>query len=468
MAPASSPVRTAGRWVSPLPTALSFILPAAAAFVRPFGLDVTQSVLLGVLLQVIAAWSAGFVRRELASGYLLVCFLLVGEAAPAQVFTFPLSSNFVLIAASFLLSAAITNSGLADRLAALTFSRFTRSPRDLVRFSFAAGIAFVFLVPQPFPRTVIMASLYTGFLAGKPLPEREKSALLFSIFAASTVTSMLFLSGDVVLNNAALGLAGTSLSFVGWIVMMFVPSAVLTVALYAAFIAVFRIGKEPFPADTDPASRSEPASARSAALTAPERKAAIVTAAVILLWLAEPLHGVPAAWSAAAAVAALFALRVLRLRDLKELNPSLVLFLTAAFSIGKVLSANGIGGVLNAHLFRLLPPPASALYFTGIAIFGMILHMVLGSSVTTLSIVIPSLVLETQGTVPAVTTALLAYVIVSTHYLLPIHHVTVMIGAGKGYYSQRETLTFGLVLSLLVPAAAALLYIPWWRVIGAL
>jgi sodium-dependent dicarboxylate transporter 2/3/5 len=57
---------------------------------------------------------------------------------------------------------------------------------------------------------------------------------------------------------------------------------------------------------------------------------------------------------------------------------------------------------------------------------------------------------------------------VSTHYLLPIHHVTVMIGAGKGYYSQRETLTFGLVLSLLVPAAAALLYIPWWRVIGAL
>ena len=47
----------------------------------------------------------------------------------------------------------------------------------------------------------------------------------------------------------------------------------------------------------------------------------------------------------------------------------------------------------------------------------MILHMVLGSSVTTLSIVIPSLVLRRRA-VPAVTTAPLAYVIVSTHYLL--------------------------------------------------
>jgi sodium-dependent dicarboxylate transporter 2/3/5 len=455
----------------PLLAALSFVLPAGAAILRPLGLDAEQCWLLGTLVQVILAWSASLTHRDIASAYLILSFLFIGKADFRQVLNFPLSPNFVLIVSSFLLSAAIVKSGLADRLAHLTFSRFARSPRELVRFSFVAGAALIFLIPQPFPRVIIMASLYSGFLARTELPARERSVLLLSVFVASTTTSMLFLNGDIVLNNAALGFAGVSLGFAGWIEYMFLPSAAVSLLAYVAFVLLFRVGKEPFasarvPSAPSSGERSAPEGAK--ALTRGEIKVAVLTVVVILLWLTEPIHSISAAWSAAIVVVALYAARCLEFKDLKEVNLSLILFLTAAFAIGKVLDANGIAAKLNEHLCRLLPPRGSAFFFPTLALLVMALHLLLGSSITTLSVLIPSLVETTAGLAPPIVIALLAYTAVNMQYFFPIHHVTIMIGAGRGYYSQRETLRFGLVLVPIVLLSVSFLLIPWWKLIGAL
>ena len=456
--------------LKPLWAALSFALPLGAFFARPLGLNAEQSLLLGVLVQVILAWSANLVHRDLASAYLVLWFLFVGKATPVQVLNFPLSENFVLIASAFLLSAAISKTGLADRLARMAFSKFARSPRSLVRFSYIVGGALIFLIPQPFPRVIIMASLYTSFLSKTRLDEETKAVLQFSIFTAATVTSMLFLNGDIVLNNAVLGFAGVSLSFVEWIAKMTVPALAVTVLSYLAFVRVFHISKRPFAEiASDSASPEAPAGIEepSGKLSRDEIKVAILTVVLIALWISEPLHSLSAAWAAAIIVAALFAVGILKIRDFREINLSLIVFLTAAFSIGKVLAVNGIAQSLNERLFRLLPDFGSLWYFPVLALLVMALHMMLGSCVTTLSLVIPSLVMAMEGALPAVYAAFFAYSIVNMQYLLPIHQVTIMIGAGKGYYSQKQTMRFGVVQIGLVLVSISFIFVPWWKLIGA-
>ncbi|MBU0929074.1 MAG: anion permease [Spirochaetes bacterium] len=453
----------------PLYAVASFSMPVASFLARPLGLGPEASFLLGILAQVIVAWTAGFVHRDVASCWLLACFALVGEAGPSQVLTFPLSGNFILIASAFLLSVAISKSGLADRMVRRAFSRFARSPRGLVRFSFVAGAALALFIPQPFPRVIVLSSLYAGFMADKAVPDRERRAVLLSVFVASTGTSMLLRGGDVVLNNAALSLAGASLSYGRWAVLMLAPSLLVTALSYAAIVALFKVSSASFPVPSGDGRADEAArGARRPRLPPSEARVAAVTAALVVAWMSEGLHGVPAAVSAAAAVAILFLTRSIGLRDLKAVNPSLMLFLTAAFSIGKVLAANGIAERLDGLLLRALPPSSSPSYFLAMAVLVMALHFVLGSSLTTMSVAIPSLVAATAGAVPSELVGLFAYSVITMQYFLPIHHVTVMIGAGEGYFEQKDIAALGAVMAVVVPLYAAYALAPWWRLVGAM
>jgi di/tricarboxylate transporter len=430
-------------------------------FRRPFSFNGEQAALLGVLLQVILCWAANIISRDIVSVYLLVCFLCIGDAKPQGVFNFIFSRNFIFIVASFLISAAITNTGLAGRAARFTFKRFAKSPVSVLRFSFVAGTLSIFLIPQSFPRVILMASLYQSFFQTISISPRIKAALLYSIFFAATAASALFINGDVVLNYASLGFAGASLSYTGWITYMFVPSLILMILAYLVFKGLFGISRTPFEftPDREPENKAPEEAAK---LSRDEKKVIISSAVLIALWLTESLHGIPAAYSAGIMVILFFILRLLHLRDLKSINPSLILFLTAAFSIGRVLSENGIASAVTGYVFNILPAEESPFFFPVVTIVIMALHFVLGSAVTTLSVVVPALTALTENYTPAMT-ALLAFTVINMQYFLPMHHITVMIGAGKGYYSQRETLKTGVCFFFIMIFFVPWVLLPWWR-----
>lgn len=459
-----------GRCLIPRPplALLSFLAPCVALLARPFGLGTEASLLLGVLVQVLLAWIIGFAHRNVASLWLLAAFLSIGEAKPVEVLNFPLSGNFVLIVAAFLISEAITKSGLSERLVRLLFGRFANSPRGLVRFAFVAGAALALFVPQPFPRVIVLSSLFSTFLADRDLAENHRRACLLAVFAATTGTSMLLKGGDVLLNNAALSLAGADVSYARWAALMFVPSLAVSLLSYLALVRVFRVPSTPFsrPEATGGAG-GQPSDMKEAPSGSGPALVSVVVAALVLAWVTEPLHGLSAAASAAIAVAVLLAFRALSPRDARVIDPSLLIFLTAAFSIGKTLAANGIAQRVAELVGKALPAASSPWYFLAMAVLLMGLHFVIGSVLTTMSIAIPSLVAAAAGAVPPELVGLFAYSVITMQYFLPIHHVTVLIGAGKGYYSQKDTIAFGAAMALIVPLYAALVLVPWWRLIGA-
>ena len=162
-----------------------------------------------------------------------------------------------------------------------------------------------------------------------------------------------------------------------------------------------------------------------------------------------------------------YGMKILKKEDLKEVNPRFIIFLTAAFSIGKVMGANGISEAIFGYLQAIIPPGDSPFFLLALALVTMVLHVIIGSAVATLSIVLPLFIplgLESGYSVAVI--VLLSYIVVNIHFILPHHHANMMVGVGKGYYNDKLMLKYGIIMTPLTFLVLALLYIPWWNFIG--
>lgn len=139
------------------------------------------------------------------------------------------------------------------------------------------------------------------------------------------------------------------------------------------------------------------------------------------------------------------------------------------FSIGKVFGQAGVTNAIFGKLETLIPSVNTSEYLIVIAIVAMVLHICIGSSVATMSVVLPILIplAQSSGYRPEIIT-LMIYIIVNVHFLLPFHHATVMIGAGKGYYPDKYMFRFGSVMTVVSLILLALFYFPWWRILEVL
>jgi di/tricarboxylate transporter len=103
-----------------------------------------------------------------------------------------------------------------------------------------------------------------------------------------------------------------------------------------------------------------------------------------------------------------------------------------------------------------------------IASISIILHMILGSVVAVLGIAVPALLIFTLpiGINPVVTT-LLVCTSISTHYILPFHHLNLLVGLGdeNGYYGQEEVIRLGIPLTLVV-FIVVIFEVFYWKLIG--
>lgn len=441
-----------------IPLIVSIALPALLVPLRPLGLSAVQAVILAAILCAIIWWVTGLVERTLASVLLLAVLFLSGQVPVQTVFSFPLSENFWLILFSFLFSQGIANSGLPDKLVLPLLERWANSGRKLLLSMLLLPLVMILIIPQPFSRVIILSLLYERYFDRLELEDTIRRPLMFGVYAFSIGVNMMFLRGDIILNGALLSISGVSLSEGDWIGHMAVPGLVLMVLLAALFALVFRAPLGRFPRGAVSAPRSP--------LTARERGQLVFLVVVLIFWAVEDLHGVSGTYIVVAATLLMFPLGMLRFRsDLKAVNVKLMVFLTAAFSIGGSLKACGAAERLFSPFAALLPQRFSLGYAAVVVLAAMVLHMLLGSNVTTLSVVVPALM--SISVIPQVDVLLfLIYISACGHYLLPFHSVLLLLGEGKGYFTNKEILRFGLPATVLLIGAVFLLYLPWWRLMG--
>ena len=189
---------------------------------------------------------------------------------------------------------------------------------------------------------------------------------------------------------------------------------------------------------------------------------------MVVLWATEDFHPITGTVVVVAATVLMFPLGMLRLPDFRAINVKLLVFLTAAFAIGGTLKACGVADRLFALFLPIFPDTFSRAYVLVVLVTCVLLHTVLGSNITTMSVVVPGLMSIGAGVAPPLPLMFIMCIAVCSQFILPFHHVILLLGEGNRYYSTKELVKVGLPHTVLMFAAVFLFYLPWWHLIGAL
>lgn len=440
------------------------VVVALLSLWNPLGFDLNQRILVASLMMTVAVWATDAIHKSLACVFLLGSFVLFGQTPAKDIFSFLWGDMNLLIITTTLLSLGMMKTGLIHQHVEGLFKRFATRSNLLLLLPYALGLVLTILIPQAFVRVIILGTILDGLLkARNPQEEATKSVLIFNAFISATIVYMLFSTGDIVLNQSLLTMAGeevaSQLSYGTWFQMMALPVVVTGILVFALIKTLF--AKEL--AGFSPAMLAEPDS--QATMSKGQQLLSLgIMVAVLLLWAMGSWHGLPAWLVALAGVGIFFATKILDKKDLSAVNPHFILFLMTIFSIGRVLGQAGVTAIVFDHLKGFIPGTGSPLYLLVIMAVVILLHMAIGSVVATISVVLPillPLMQEAGYTAPVI--VLMVYVLTNTQFLLPFHHATMLIGSGKKYYSDRIMLRYGLAMTALVPLLILVVYMTWWR-----
>ncbi len=405
-------------------------------------------------------WVINLMPKWVSSIILLAIFLIFSDTPAKTVFQFPLSDNFLVVLFAFLFSQGISNSGLTKLLLQPLFYRWIHTPVQFLLFSILCNIALIFVIPQPFARIILLAYVVGEYLEDVCNDQKQREILLFATYLFSMSANMMFLRGDIIMNNAVLSFAQIEMPEQAWALDMMVPSALLILVEFTLLVLFYR---EPL---CRTAFQAPDRKARTNKLNAYEIAVLAVVAVTMLLMATESFHGIASKWVILAGTVVMFAMRLLKLRDLKAVNYNLLIWLTAAFSIGGVMRASGIADIVFTKLSVLFPDEMGLPFMLVVILVTMVLHMILGSSVTTTSVVIPGILSTAPIGASAPMLVLLIYIVVYNHFLLPLHNAILVIGNGEKQFSGSIVARFGAVLTILIPLFALLIYRFWWQLTG--
>jgi di/tricarboxylate transporter len=456
-------------WQSkPLVGILLSIFVAAGVWLMPLpGLSIEGKKTLAVILFTVVWWIFNVIPPAYSTLLMLLGFILLGLSTPQVVFgiwTLPL---MWLIIASFLIAAAVTKSGLAERVAAYFLIRYASSYRSLIVLTYVLGFLLSFLIPHPFPRALLLMSLMRVIIKKSGMNLQDAASIGLSVFVATTVTSTILLTGDSTLNIATVGFSELPMGWLDWPVYMAVPGVLASVLMMTLHLIVF---KQQGPISIDRSLLIQEQQKRGS-ITRVERITLGWVVAALIFWSTDSLHHIDPAWIAllvALGLALPFVGGVLDARDLSSgINWPIMFFVMGALAIGVVGKSTGLADWLAVTLLPANPPENPYVFAALIGSITMLIHMLLGSALACMSIVAPPMVhyAAAAGWSPLFP-ALLVYTAVAIHYIFPFQHVAILLGQGEtGGYSTRQVIKYGIPLTLVALIVMIPIEVTWWIIL---
>lgn len=449
--------------------AIISVIAVIIAVLNPLRLDFNQNILFSAMIFTVALWATSAVHKSIACIFLLITAFIFGKTKAVNVINFVWSDTNLLIVTTTLLSVGIMKTGLIHKYVEKLLKSSSSSIFKLLLLPYIFGILLIFLIPQAFARVIIIGAIFNGLLIANTESEKKaKQALIFNGFVAVTMTYMFFSNGDIVLNQSAIKFSGEEvgkiLTFSNWFKLMSLPTLITCgITLFLTYL-IFRKELQGF--NVNMISKSNVNS--NEVSKTKQQISVFIMAIIIICWMTESFHHISPWIFAIVGVSVMFLIKVLEIKDLKSINLHFVLFLMTVFSIGKILGQSGITNIIFENLKTMIPNTNSGMYLIIIAIVVMILHSIIGSSVATMSVVLPIFIPLTQslGYKPEVIT-LMTYIIVNIHFLLPFNHATVMIGTAKEYYPEKYMLRFGLYMTF-ITVFILVVYFNWWKLLNVL
>lgn len=431
------------------------------------GLEPAGRMCLGLTLMTVVFWAFQIVQSGYASGLYLALLVIFKVAEPAVVFSPWSGSTMYLVIGAYLIASSVKSSGLGERIAYKFIIKFVSSYKSIIISIFMLTFILSILIPHPWPRAFLIMSVMSVVIESAKIQREDAVKIGFSVFASAVPVSMIFLTGDSVINPLAVQASGHAISWTKWFVYMGPPGIVSSILTCALILILFKPSNEVVIDKDEIIDRLN----ALGAVSGTEKRTVIWLAAAVLMWMTDSLHGINIGWITLL-IAMLMSFPavggILTPKNWAEVPVNVLMFLTAAMTIGRVGSTTG----MNTWIAEtILPGSISANPYVLaiiISVISMGIHMVLGSVIAVMGIAIPAILIFTEpmGISPVVTT-LLVYTSIGIHYILPFHHLNILVGQGEenGMYGQREVIRLGIPMTAAV-FMVVLLEVVYWKMIG--
>lgn len=300
-------------------------------------------------LRVLAISVAGialFATRCLpeATTAILIFLAFLGiQATPQEViFSGFAASPFWLLVGGLVIGAAITSSGLGDRIAGYAFGYTGGSYARAVWFLSCAGLVLGVLVPSAIPRVIVMMpiTLALAKAMGMAPGSRGHTGLLMTAAMMTLVPTYAFLTANLptIVEMGALEILFDQQTTYGAYFLQNAPINVLRFGVLLVMLLAYARGSHGtmHPSVPDQAS----------VLTRGQRHLLIVLICTILFWATDAWHGIAPAWIALAAALVLLlpGLGVFPKQAMKtEIDFSIAFLIAAVFCISAVMTDVGLG-----------------------------------------------------------------------------------------------------------------------------
>ncbi|SET66016.1 Di-and tricarboxylate transporter [Natronincola peptidivorans] len=425
---------------------------------KPFNLDFNQSLIMASFILTIFAWIIGMPNKIISSSFLLLIFILFGNTPVEKIISFPLSANFLLIVFSFVFSQGVINSNLAEKLFQPFITKYARNVYQLIFTMAALIMILVFIIPQPFSRVILMSVIYQQYFESIKLHIKTRQVLMFALFSMNIIVHTFYKRGDIILNNVILAIANVQMSEIQWMKYLMVPGMAMLLLALTIFIIAFNKELKLF--------KPGRLQAEKISLTKDDKINLAIISITMILWATESIHGISGAIVVLIGTGIMYFRKIVGLKDFKSINIEILVFLTAAFSIGTVMVGSGIADQVFNGFTALVPNELSLKLIFIIVLSTMVMHMMLGSNVTTVSVAIPSFISILGNGVSAVVIMFLVFLSTVSHYLLPFHNSLLVVGEGNNYFTNKIVFKFGVLSTILTLVSIFLFFVPWWKFVG--
>lgn len=433
------------------------------------GLEPAGQKCLAFSLMTVVFWATGVAQSGFVGGLYLVLLLVFNVAAPDLVFkAWYGSSTMWLIMGAYMIAGAVKDSGLGERIAYAFIKKFVRSYNGIIISIFVLTFILSVLIPHPWPRAFLIMSVMAVVIKSANIPKVDAVKIGFTVFASSVPVSLIFLTGDSTINPLAASYAGEEVgSWLGWVKFMGVPAIVASILTLILILVLFK-PSQPVTINVEEIEKKQK---ELGALSGIEKRTAIWLIIAIVLWMTDSIHGINIGWITIG-IAMLMSMpligEVLTPKSWGQVPVHVLVFLTSAMAIGTVGGATGMNTWLaNTILPSNLPTSVFALALL-MAVIAMVIHMFMGSVIAVMGVAIPSLLVATESMgVSPIVVAMVVYLAIASHYILPFHHLNMLVGQGEenGMYTQKETVRLGAPLTVVV-FIVVIVAVVWWKIIG--
>ena len=341
-------VLLAAGWIVPPPTGLSLqgwqALAATMAFIPLLATEALPDGVSALLLA--GVWVLG------------------GVASPGMALSGFSSPSWVLLVSVLVIGAAIASSGLPYRLALWTVAHSRGGFAGQVSALCVAGTILSPAVPNATARVTLVAPAIGELVEALGYTPRSRPAAGLAMAALTgcgqMVAPFLTSSTTAVLVFAVLPQTGDiRLDFLSWALFAAPANVLLLLGMIISLIVLYRPRTE---AEIATAPQRETVALQRKLIGPPtrsERISLVVGIALIVGFVAQPLHGVDPAWVAAFALAALGAGRVIEGSTLTSVNWNFVLLFGMLASLANVFKSTGLEQWIGASVTGPLASLAS-------------------------------------------------------------------------------------------------------------